>query len=309
MVLKYRILRWLSSCLILKKRVLTCPNSSQCYRSLMQTVKKELFLLITNFSQLNQKAQTSWHQHFHWQEISLSEVLFLLQSQLYLWGSPFWVRFLRMWPFFNPTTLAATFCLQEWCMLGVFLLPAFNYLRHECQDLWVRVMEYMYTQTRSRFILELSFERNSGMESEPMLTAREKSPLPEAHRRVEPATLHQAGQPTQHTTHWAIPACPEVVLEYLEWIVPTSYHTWTGLFQHHIILGMDCSNIISNLDWIVPTSYQTWTGLFQHHIKLGLDCSNTISYLILISQELSNQMNQTSLAFCCPCYLSHNQGH
>ena len=25
--------------------------------------------------------------------------LLLLHSQLYLWGSPFWVRFLRMWPF------------------------------------------------------------------------------------------------------------------------------------------------------------------------------------------------------------------
>ena len=32
------------------------------------------------------------------------------------------------------------------------------------------------------------------MESEPMLTPREKSPLPEAQRRIEPATLHHAGQ-------------------------------------------------------------------------------------------------------------------
>ena len=40
-----------------------------------------------------------------------------------------------------------------------------------------------------------------GMESEPMLTPREKSFLPEAQRRVEPGTLHQAGQPAQHTSH------------------------------------------------------------------------------------------------------------
>ena len=33
-----------------------------------------------------------------------------------------------------------------------------------------------------------------GMESEPMLTPREKSPLPEAHRWVEPVTLHHTGQ-------------------------------------------------------------------------------------------------------------------
>ena len=40
-----------------------------------------------------------------------------------------------------------------------------------------------------------------GMEPETMLTPREKSPLPEAQRRVEPATLHHAGQRAQHTTN------------------------------------------------------------------------------------------------------------
>ena len=33
-----------------------------------------------------------------------------------------------------------------------------------------------------------------------MLTPREKSPLPEAQRRVEPATLHHSGQRAQHTS-------------------------------------------------------------------------------------------------------------
>ena len=33
-----------------------------------------------------------------------------------------------------------------------------------------------------------------GMEPVPKLTPREKSPLPEAQKRVEPAMLHQAGQ-------------------------------------------------------------------------------------------------------------------
>ena len=48
------------------------------------------------------------------------------------------------------------------------------------------------------------------MESEPMLTPREKSLLPQAQRRFEPATLHHERQrallPTLHTTDWAIPA-------------------------------------------------------------------------------------------------------
>ena len=47
----------------------------------------------------------------------------------------FWVRFLRMWPFFNPTIKVVTFRLRGWCVLGVFLLPAFTCLGHERQDL------------------------------------------------------------------------------------------------------------------------------------------------------------------------------
>ena len=47
----------------------------------------------------------------------------------------FWVRFLCMWPFFNPTIKLVTFRLRGWCVLGVFLLPAFTRLGHERQDL------------------------------------------------------------------------------------------------------------------------------------------------------------------------------
>ena len=40
-----------------------------------------------------------------------------------------------MWPFFNPTIKVVTFRLRGWCVLGVFLLPAFTRLGHERQDL------------------------------------------------------------------------------------------------------------------------------------------------------------------------------
>ena len=43
-----------------------------------------------------------------------------------------------MWPFlfvFNPAIEEVTFRLRGWCMLGVFLLPAFTRLGHECRDL------------------------------------------------------------------------------------------------------------------------------------------------------------------------------
>ena len=42
------------------------------------------------------------------------------------------------------------------------------------------------------------------MESEPMLTPREKSPLPEAQRKIKRMTLHHSGQQAQGTTDWAI---------------------------------------------------------------------------------------------------------
>ena len=47
----------------------------------------------------------------------------------------FWVRFWRMWPFFNPTFKVVTFRLCGRCVLGVFFLPAFTRLGHERQDL------------------------------------------------------------------------------------------------------------------------------------------------------------------------------
>ena len=61
--------------------------------------------------------------------------LLLLLLVPYRWGSPFWVRLLRMWPCFNPTIEVVTFRLRGWCMLGVFLLPAFTPPKHERQDL------------------------------------------------------------------------------------------------------------------------------------------------------------------------------
>ena len=60
--------------------------------------------------------------------------LLLLHSQLYLWGSPFLLRVLRMWPFFNLTIKVVAFHLHGWCMLWVLLLLAFTHQGHKCQD-------------------------------------------------------------------------------------------------------------------------------------------------------------------------------
>ena len=55
--------------------------------------------------------------------------------------------------FGSPVIEIVTFRLRGWCMLGVFLLPAFIRLGHERQDLLSSAMECMCAQTRPRFIL------------------------------------------------------------------------------------------------------------------------------------------------------------
>ena len=61
---------------------------------------------------------------------------FLCVPQLYLWGSPLLGEiFAYVTVFFNPTVKVVTFRLRGWCVLGVFLLPAFIHLGHERQDL------------------------------------------------------------------------------------------------------------------------------------------------------------------------------
>ena len=72
--------------------------------------------------------------------------LLLLHSQLSLSSSTLWVRFLCVWPVFNPTVEVVTFHICGWCVLGVFLLRAFIHLEHESQDL-LNVCDAMHVCT------------------------------------------------------------------------------------------------------------------------------------------------------------------
>ena len=60
---------------------------------------------------------------------------FFCVPQLYLWGSPFLGEIFAYVTVFNPTIKVVTFHLRGWCVLGVFLLPAFTRLGYERQDL------------------------------------------------------------------------------------------------------------------------------------------------------------------------------
>ena len=84
-------------------------------------------------------------------------------------------------------------------MLGVFLLPVFTHLGYECQDL-LSPCNGMHVHTEYTSVYTLIHKSFGGMESEPMLTPKERSILPEAQTRIKPTMLHPSGQRAQHTT-------------------------------------------------------------------------------------------------------------
>ena len=78
--------------------------------------------------------------------------------------------------FLNPTIEVVTFRLCGWCMLGVFLLPAFTHLGHECQDL-LSPCNAMHVCTDYTSVYTLIRKSFWGMELEPTLTPRGKKTL------------------------------------------------------------------------------------------------------------------------------------
>ena len=95
---------------------------------------------------------------------------------------------------------------------------------------WVYVMECMCAQTSPHSYLK----EFKGMESEPMLTPREKSPLLEVQSRMEPVMLHHAGQQAQHNTSWAIPepfwSCTLFSLSFRLFHNPDTQHNASSCF-------------------------------------------------------------------------------
>ena len=113
-----------------------------------------------------------------------------------------------MWSCFNPTIEVVTFRLRGWCMLGVlFLLLTFTRLGHEHQDL-LSPCDGMHVCTEQTSVYTLIRKSFGGMESEPMLTPREKSPLPEKLSPEKDRTHDAASSRTVSPTYYqrAIPA-------------------------------------------------------------------------------------------------------
>ena len=101
-----------------------------------------------------------------------------------------------MWLFFNPTIVVVTFHLRRWCMLGVFLLLAFTCLGHECQGL-LSPCDGMYVRTDWTSVYTLIQKSFEGMESETMLSSREKIPCTESSEEgwTRDAASHKTASP------------------------------------------------------------------------------------------------------------------
>ena len=84
-------------------------------------------------------------------------------------------------------------------MLGVLLLPTSTRLRHECRDL-LSPCDGMHVCTDETSVYTLIRKSFKGMDSEPMLTPREKSPLPEQFSPEEHRTHDAASNRTASLT-------------------------------------------------------------------------------------------------------------
>ena len=100
-----------------------------------------------------------------------------------------------------------TFCLHGWCMLGVF----FTFVAGIQSNHWgSHIPSSWMVHAGCVFVASIHPKELLGNESEPMLTPREKSPLPEKFSSEGDRThdADQAGQRAQHTTNELLPTPP-----------------------------------------------------------------------------------------------------
>ena len=101
---------------------------------------------------------------------------------------------------FNPMIEVVTFCLRGWCMLGVFLLPAFTCLRHQCQDLLSLCNGMHCAQTRPWFILSSKRVLWNGVRTH----VNSKGKIPSTGGSEEARTCDAASRRTMSPTHYRL---------------------------------------------------------------------------------------------------------
>ena len=107
---------------------------------------------------------------------------------------------------FNPTIEVVTSRLRGWCVLDVFLLQAFTRRGHECQDIFSESVWWNACAHRLDLGLYSQYNRVLRTRVRTHVNSKWKIPSTGDAERVKSVTLHHAGQRTEHTTDWAIPA-------------------------------------------------------------------------------------------------------
>ena len=159
---------------------------TEIYRSYMDNTSTKTIKNNTNNNNNRNNNDTKRLNSRYFTISSLCILLLLLLSRLHLWGTPFSVRFLCMWPFFNPTIEVVVFHLCGWCMLGVFLLPAFTCLEHECHESvwWNACVHRLDLGLYSHSKEFLGNGVRTHVNSKGKILPSPSSHLPEAQRRV-----------------------------------------------------------------------------------------------------------------------------
>ena len=109
-----------------------------------------------------------------------------------------------MGQFFTPNIEVGTARLRGWSMLGVCLLPAFTHLGHECQDR-LSPCDGMHVGANWTSVVTLIRKSFAGMESEPLLTPKEKNLLTGGSE--EGRNRDAASRRTASPTHYRL-SCP-----------------------------------------------------------------------------------------------------
>ena len=104
----------------------------------------------------------------------------------------FFLFFALFFVFFNPAIEVVTFRLRGWCMLCVFLLPAFNHLRHGRQDLLKHVCTDFISVYTSFWRMELTM---LSLESQPV---SQSASQPASQSASQPAS-QSASQPVSQS--------------------------------------------------------------------------------------------------------------
>ena len=105
----------------------TCSVAQIRFKTLQLVTVSNLYCCRKSFTVVSQSQRETYHGAKTSATAQILYKLFFFSFPSYISGvHHFWVRFLRMWPFFNPTIKVVTFRLRGWCVLGVFFVAGIH---------------------------------------------------------------------------------------------------------------------------------------------------------------------------------------